>query len=180
MLVSACPRNGSSRMIGRYRMAITGARHGGTRHLTGESRLFDRDGTGIRRQGFGGRLDSGSNPPDDDEIDVLEDTNGDPVARELASFIRAMNEDEQVDLVALMWLGRGDGTIEEWEELRTRSAERRSGYRRPRWEIVRYVLGEPLLGDLLADGLDKFGYSWADEEERLVPDASSESERNQQ
>jgi hypothetical protein len=28
---------------------------------------------------------------------------------------------------------------------------------------VRYVLGEPLLGDLLAEGLDKFGFSWADE-----------------
>ncbi|WP_454616732.1 DUF3775 domain-containing protein [Bradyrhizobium cenepequi] len=124
-------------------------------------------------------LDSGSNPTDDDEIDVLEDTSCDPVAKELASFIRAMNEDEQVDLVALMWLGRGDGTIEEWDDLRARSAERRSGYRRPRWETVRYVLGEPLLGDLLAEGLDKFGYSWADEEEPPLPDSSSESERNQ-
>jgi hypothetical protein len=28
---------------------------------------------------------------------------------------------------------------------------------------VRYVLGEPLLGDLLAEGLDKFGISWVDE-----------------
>jgi hypothetical protein len=108
-------------------------------------------------------IDPGSNPIDDDEIDVLEDTACDPVVRELASFIRAMNEDEQTDLVALMWLGRGDATIEEWEELRARSAERRNGYRNPRRETVRYVLGEPLLGDLLAEGLDRFGYSWADE-----------------
>lgn len=125
-------------------------------------------------------IDSGSNPADDDEIDVLEDSSSDPVARELAGFIRAMNEDEQLDLVALIWLGRGDGDITEWRGLRARAAERRRGYRRPRWETVRYVLGEPLLGDLLADGLDKFGYSWASEEERLVADSASGSERSQQ
>jgi hypothetical protein len=107
--------------------------------------------------------DSGSNPADDNEVDVLEDNGSDSVADELASFIRALNEDEQIDLVALMWLGRGDGTIEEWDQLRARSAERRSGYRNPRREIVRYVLGEPLLGDLLAEGLDKFGIAWVDE-----------------
>ena len=41
----------------------------------------------------------------------------DPVAREIAGFIDALSEDEQIDLVALMRLGRGDGTIEEWEDL---------------------------------------------------------------
>lgn len=87
----------------------------------------------------------------------------DSVAAELASFIRALNEDEQIDLVALMWLGRGDGTIDEWEDLRSRAAERRNGYRNPRWETVHYLLGEPLLGDFLAEGLDEFGISWVDE-----------------
>jgi hypothetical protein len=117
-------------------------------------------------------LDSGSNATDDGMIDVLEDNSGDSVASEMASFIRAMNEDEQIDLIALMWLGRGDATIEEWEDLRARSAERRSGYRKPRWETVRYVLGEPLLGDLLAEGLDKFGVSWVDE----LPESMREEE----
>jgi hypothetical protein len=28
---------------------------------------------------------------------------------------------------------------------------------------VHYLLGEPLLGDLLAEGLDQFGISWVDE-----------------
>ena len=110
-------------------------------------------------------LDSGSNPTDDNEIDVLQDNSSDPVASEMASFIRAMNEDEQIDLVALMWLGRGDATIEQWDDLRRQSAERRDEYaaRNARYETVRYLLGEPLLGDLLAEGLDKFGISWVDE-----------------
>jgi Protein of unknown function (DUF3775) len=109
--------------------------------------------------------DSGSNPTDDDQIDVLEDNSADPVASEMASSIRAMNEDEQIDLVALMWLGRGDGTIEQWDDLRRQAEERRSEYetRNARHETVRYLLGEPLLGDLLAEGLDKFGISWVDE-----------------
>jgi hypothetical protein len=42
----------------------------------------------------------------------------DPVADEIRGFIGALNEDEQIDLVALAWLGRGDGTIDDWDELR--------------------------------------------------------------
>ena len=107
--------------------------------------------------------DSGSNPSDDDEIDVLEDSNSDPVASELTGFIGAMNEDEQLDLVTLMWLGRGDGTVEEWDDLRARAIEARAEFKAPRREAVRYLLGEPMLGDLLADGLDELGIDWTDE-----------------
>jgi hypothetical protein len=101
--------------------------------------------------------DSGSNPADDDMIDVLEDDGRDPVAREIAGFIDALSEDEQIDLVALMWLGRGDGTIDEWKDLRQQAMEARSD------PTARYLLGEPMLGDLLAEGLGEFGLSWTDE-----------------
>jgi Protein of unknown function (DUF3775) len=67
--------------------------------------------------------DSGSNGADDDMIDVLEDNGNDPVVREITGFIDAPTEDEQIDLVALMRLGRGDGTIEEWKDLRREAAE---------------------------------------------------------
>ena len=60
-------------------------------------------------------------------IDVLEDDGHDPVVREITGFINAMTEDEQIDLVALMRLGRGDGTIEEWNDLRREAAEGRNG-----------------------------------------------------
>ncbi|ACF03399.1 conserved hypothetical protein [Rhodopseudomonas palustris TIE-1] len=101
--------------------------------------------------------DSGSNGADDDMVDVLEDTGDDPVVQEISGFIAAMTEEEQIDLVALMRLGRGDGSIEEWEDLRREAAEGRNG------RTARYLLGEPLLGDYLADGLDQFGLSWSDE-----------------
>lgn len=107
--------------------------------------------------------DSGSNPSDDDEIDVLEDSNSDPVAAELAGFIRAMNEDEQIDLVTLMWIGRGDGGADEWDDLRARAAEARAEFKAPRREAVQYLLGEPMLGDFLADGMDELGIDWSDD-----------------
>ena len=105
--------------------------------------------------------DSGSNAADDGETDVLEDNSSDPVAAELAGFIGALNEDEQLDLVTLMWLGRGD--VEEWDDLRARAAEARAEYKAPRREAVQYLLGEPMLGDLLADGMDELGIDWTDE-----------------
>jgi Protein of unknown function (DUF3775) len=100
--------------------------------------------------------DSGSNGADDGMIDVREDNGADPVVREITGFIDALTKDEQIDLVALMRLGRGDGTIEEWDELRHDATEGRTA-------PASYLLGEPMLGDLLAEGLDAFGLSWSDE-----------------
>jgi hypothetical protein len=101
--------------------------------------------------------DSGSNGADDEMIDVLEDNGRDPVVREITGFIDALTEDEQIDLVALVRLGRGDGSIEEWTDLRREAAEGANG------RTADYLLGEPLLGDFLAEGLDEFGISWTDE-----------------
>ena len=101
--------------------------------------------------------DSGSNPTDDDMIDVLEDDGCDPVAQEISGFINAMTEDEQIDLIALMRLGRGDGSIEEWNDLRREAAEVRGR------STSRTLLGEPLVSDYLAEGLDAFGLSWTGE-----------------
>jgi hypothetical protein len=101
--------------------------------------------------------DSGSNATDDGMIDVLEDNGDDPVVREITGFINALTEDEQLDLIALMRLGRGDATIEEWTDLRREASEARDRH------VARTLLGEPMLGDLLAEGLGTFGRSWADE-----------------
>src|ERR1700757_1627164 len=65
---------------------------------------------------------SGSNASDDAMLSVLEDHSDDPVRTELAAIIRGLNEDEQVDLVALTWLGRGDGDLADWPEIRAEAA----------------------------------------------------------
>jgi hypothetical protein len=101
--------------------------------------------------------DSGSNGADDNMVDVLQDDGGDPVAGEITGFINAMTEDEQIDLIALMRLGRGDGTIEEWDDLRREAADASDG------RTASTLLGEPLVSDYLAEGLDTFGLTWSDE-----------------
>jgi hypothetical protein len=53
--------------------------------------------------------DPGSNAADDGEVAVLEDHADDPVQQELTASINALTEDEQIDVVALTWLGRDDG-----------------------------------------------------------------------
>ena len=101
--------------------------------------------------------DSGSNGTDDNMIDVLEDNGDDPVVREITGFINAMTDDERIDLVALMRLGRGDGSIEEWDDLRREAADGDNRH------TASYLLGEPLVSDYLAEGLDAFGLDWSDE-----------------
>jgi hypothetical protein len=97
--------------------------------------------------------DPASNPTDDGMISVLEDHKDDPVVRELTDFIGGLSEDERVDLVALAWLGRGDGTIEDWGELRAQAASEHSR------RTAQYLLGMPLLADYLEEGLSQFGES---------------------
>jgi len=102
-----------------------------------------------------------SNASDDAMISVLEDHREDPVAEELRGFIGALNEDEQTDLVALTWLGRGDGTIDDWADLRAEAARAHNK------RTAAYLLGMPLLADYLEEALSLFGQSCGDFEGHL-------------
>jgi hypothetical protein len=95
--------------------------------------------------------DEGSNATDDDNMDVLVDKPDDPVREELLGAIRELSEDERVQLVALAWLGRGTYDLSEW---RTALDTARSEHRK---RTAEYLLGLPLLGDYLEDGLSLLG-----------------------
>ncbi|MES2292389.1 MAG: DUF3775 domain-containing protein [Pseudomonadota bacterium] len=95
--------------------------------------------------------DEGSNPTDDGNADVLMDKSDDPVQEELLGAIRELPEDERLQLVALAWLGRGTYDLSEW---RTALDTARSEHRK---RTAEYLLGLPLLGDYLEDGLAMFG-----------------------
>jgi hypothetical protein len=94
--------------------------------------------------------DEGSNATDDRMISVLENHRDDPVVQELRGFIDALMEDEQV---ALACLGRGESTVEDWDELH---AEARRAHNN---RTASYLLGMPLLPDHLEDGLSELGLS---------------------
>jgi uncharacterized protein DUF3775 len=103
----------------------------------------------------------GSNPSDDAMLSVLEDHRDDPVRGELTANIRGLNVDEQVDLVTLAWLGRGDGDLDEWDDLRAEAAHAHNR------RTAEYLLGMPLLGDYLEEALSQFGHSVEEFEQPL-------------
>ena len=98
--------------------------------------------------------ESGSNPTDDRQIDVLEEDADNPVVQELQSAFEGLNVDEQLDLLALTWLGRGD--FSSFAEAR-REAEGLDEV-----HVARYLIGTPLLGDYLEEGLSQLGHSLVD------------------
>jgi len=97
--------------------------------------------------------DPGSNPTDDRETAVLEDHEDDPVLEELTSLINSLSEDEQIDLVALAWLGREDYSASDWAAVREEAARAHNE------RTASYLLGTPLLGDFLEEALTMLGYS---------------------
>ena len=56
-----------------------------------------------------------SNATDDNFASVFASGRDDSVRKELKAFIDGMDEDEQCELVALCWLGRGDFSTDEWD-----------------------------------------------------------------
>lgn len=100
--------------------------------------------------------DLGSNPADEEVEERLESYLNDPVYEELRGFIDGLNEEEQINLVALAWVGRGDFTADEWADALSEARDARSDH------TDTYLLGMPQLGDYLEEGLSALGYSCGD------------------
>jgi uncharacterized protein DUF3775 len=91
--------------------------------------------------------DSGSNAADDEMVDVLEESKEDSTYQELLEAIRGMDEDEQIDLVSLAWIGRGTFTPEEWNQARSEARFAHNA------RTAEYLTSLPMLGDYLEEGL---------------------------
>ena len=81
---------------------------------------------------------------------------------ELRAFIDRLTEEEQISLVALMWIGRGSFDAEELEEAKATAAAEATT------PTADYLLGSPHLSDHLENGLDALGLSVADDEDDLM------------
>jgi len=94
-----------------------------------------------------------SNATDDRFTSIMTEEAYQTVRAEIKAAIDAMDEDEQCELVALVWVGRGDFSADEWGEAVKEARERRKG------PTADYLLGIPLLASYLEDGLEEFGES---------------------
>lgn len=119
----------------------------------------------VKAREFNAKVDAWNDPGATDENDdadaILENLANDPVRREVATFISELNEDEQAELVAIAWIGRGTFEAEEFDEAVKTARQERTN------PPADYLLGLPLLADYLADGLYKLGY-WLEDAENDV------------
>jgi len=124
--------------------------------------------------------DSGSNPIDDGQTDVLADEpsdegGADGTEAEFRGMVDAMNDDEAADLLALLYVGRGDHDVDEWDTARQLAGERNAASD----DLSDYLLGIPNLGDLLEEGLDAMGETLSDEEGGDPDTEETESEETE-
>jgi hypothetical protein len=103
-------------------------------------------------------LDPGDNPTDDADREILFDYPDDPTVEEIRGFLGSLNEDEAVDLLALLWIGRDDYDVEDWDQAITDARDS------PDERRADAFLSVPLLGDFLEEGLAELGYSCEEEE----------------
>jgi hypothetical protein len=121
----------------------------------------------IKAREYDAKVGAWDDSPEDGDAEedpsaILEDFANDPTRAELAGFIDRLNYDEQANLVALMWVGRGTYEKEEFEEaVETARSERINA-------TSSYLLGIPLLSDYLEEGLEKLGYSVDDVESDIL------------
>jgi hypothetical protein len=81
---------------------------------------------------------------------------------ELRAFIDRMNQDEQAELTAIYWIGRGSFEAEDWDEaVSTAQAEATT-------PTADYLLGSPHFADHLEAGAEALGMDIADEEDYLM------------
>ena len=100
--------------------------------------------------------EEGSNAADDDEREILLDTPDNPTEQELRDAIDGLSIPERQELLALMWLGRGDYDAESWSEALQQARQTQSA------SETAYLLGTPLLGDYIEEGVAALGLSLED------------------
>lgn len=102
--------------------------------------------------------DPGDDPDAPDDPETALDEGEDPTEAELRELIDDLNADEVVDLIALVWVGRGDFDRAEWPEARALARERQEK------KTADYLLGMPTLSDYLEEGLATLGHAGVEDE----------------
>jgi hypothetical protein len=97
-------------------------------------------------------------PSDDWALQVLADHIEDLTFQEVKATVADLDAEQQAELAALMWLGRGDYTVEEWDEALAAAADTYED----RDSIAEYLLAHPMVSDHLEEGLIAHGYSCDD------------------
>lgn len=94
-----------------------------------------------------------TSPTDDWARQVLADHSDDLCFQEIRSTIFDLEPDQMIELVALMWLGRGDAELDEWGNLLQDVGAVISR------NTPEYLMAHPMVAEYLTEGLIQHGYS---------------------
>ncbi len=100
--------------------------------------------------------DSPSGPSEDWALQILADHGDDYCLKEITEAIDEMSQRQRAELIAIMWIGRGDYSVDEWE----RAVDDAIGDYSVR--AAAYLLAHPMISDDLEEGLLALGYSCQD------------------
>ena len=95
------------------------------------------------------------NPTDDWGLQVLADHVDDSTLQEFKAAVDDLEPDQQQAVVALMWVGSGDFSADEWE---VALAEAENNWTE---HTAEYLIAHPYIADHLQAGLAEFGYDCA-------------------
>lgn len=94
-----------------------------------------------------------SSPSDDWALQILADHIDDLSLLEVKVVVSDLTLEQQAELVALMWLGRGDYDLEEWYTAVEDAQHAQSD------NTTEYLMAHPYVADYLEEGLIQHGYS---------------------
>lgn len=89
-----------------------------------------------------------------DGFQILADHKDDLTLQEVASVLNDLEPDQKIELLALLYLGRGDFEVEEWNMAKKMAKERLNSN-----NLLDYLFSKPFLSNYLENALDMLGYS---------------------
>lgn len=94
---------------------------------------------------------------DSDRLDeTLQEYASDTSYQEVKAVIDDLEPDQQVTLLALLGLGRGDYEVEDWDSAYAEAADNLTRH------TAEYLMATPLVADYLEEGLTLLGYACED------------------
>jgi Protein of unknown function (DUF3775) len=93
------------------------------------------------------------NPSGDWAMQMLASHSDDLTFQEFKYIVGELEPSQQQLVVVLLWLGRGDYTLDDWDDLLEQACVD--------WtpNTAEYLIAHPLMVEYLTEGLDIFGYS---------------------
>jgi Protein of unknown function (DUF3775) len=93
---------------------------------------------------------------DDSPLTFMEQRDDDPTRAQMVEFVAGLNVEEQTELLALVYLGRGDFSLAEWDDARREAGDRIAA------GDPEFMIGDRALPAYLAEALDAFGKTCPD------------------